>query len=84
MNRFRYKYKPKIKGVKLSDIKCPICKNGVINWFKPVSSVNWDGSCVLLAECWSGKTYEEKDRHLFYIKINEDVLPTIVIDEVKK
>jgi hypothetical protein len=79
MERIRYKYKTIKEGVKLSDIKCPICGNP-INSHEVIGDYNWNNKVSLLAQCWSGDIYTEKPRHLFLVEI--DNLPIVEITKL--
>ena len=48
------------------EMSCPICANKV-NWMEVISDKNYDGKIHLLAECWSGDSEKEADRHMFEI-----------------
>ena len=52
-----------------------------MNWIKFINSADWNGTIKLLAECWSGSTYEETPRHLFVINLNN--LPEVDVEKVK-
>ncbi len=77
----RYKYRETKEGFSLKNVCCPICESNHINWVEVVQNKNWDGTIVLLAECWSGNTDEEKPKHLFLIRL--DNLPTVEIEKIK-
>ena len=59
-----------------------MCGSNNINWTKSVSSINWDGKIVLLAECWSGEIYNEKPKHLFLIELED--LPVVEVNKIKQ
>lgn len=82
MNRIRYKYTKEKNGFQLSKVKCPVCGSNHINWTEPVQDTSWNGIVVLLAECWSGDTSEDKPKHLFLIELED--LPVVNISKVKK
>lgn len=81
MQKIRYKYKESKGGFELENVKCPTC-GGTINWIKVVQPINWNGTIILLAECWPGDTSEDKPRHIFTIELED--LPTVKINEVKE
>ncbi len=81
MDRIRYKYRKSKEGVVLKNVKCPTCGNNHINWIEVVQNYNWDGTIVLLAECWSGDTQQDKPHHLFLIELDD--LPIVEIKKVK-
>ena len=80
LNKIRYKYKEANKGFCLKEVRCPVCKSNHINWIKVVQNYNWDGTIVLLAECWSGDTSQPKPQHLFLIELKN--LPRVEINKV--
>lgn len=81
--KIRYKYRPIKQGFELANVNCPTCKSNHINWVKPIQDKYWNGTVFLLAECWSGDLYNEKPKHLFYIKLNENSLPIVELDKTK-
>jgi len=81
MEKIRYKYRELKKGFCLEDVRCPTCGNKGVNWIKVVQNKNWNGKIILLAECWSGDTSEDKPKHLFLIEIDD--LPMVQINKMK-
>ena len=81
MQKIRYKYKEFKEGFELKNVKCPTC-GGTINWIKVVQPINWNGTIILLAECWSRDISEDKPRHIFTIELDD--LPNIQINKVKE
>ena len=81
MEKVRYKYKESKEGFELKNVKCPTCKSKHINWTKVVQDTSWDGSVVLMAECWSGDIYEDKPRHIFLIELRN--LPSVQVQKSK-
>ena len=82
MEKIRYKYKESKNGFCLKNIKCPTCGSNHINWIEVVQNKNWDGEIILLAECWSGNTSQDKPNHIFLIGIRD--LPIVQINKIKR
>ena len=81
MDKIRYKYKEAKEGFSLKEIRCPVCRSNHINWAKVVQHKSWNGTIILLAECWSGDTQNKKPHHLFLIELND--LPVVEVSKVK-
>lgn len=78
--KIRYKYRESKKGISINQIRCPTCGSNHINWKKVVQDKNWNGTIILLAECWSGNINKEKPRHLFLIELDD--LPVVSIKKI--
>jgi len=83
MKRIRYKYRPSKEGFLMDNVKCPICKSIHKNWIKVVQNKNWNGTIVLLAECWTGDTNNPEPQHLYLIEIEGEDLPRVEIQKIK-
>lgn len=79
--RIRYKYRKAKEGFQLEKVRCPVCGSNHINWIKVVEHTSWAGKVGVLAECWSGDTFQDKPNHLFLIQIED--LPIVEIKKVK-
>lgn len=81
--KIRYKYREAKEGFQFKNVRCPVCKSNHINWSKVVQNKNWNGKIVLIAECWSGDTQQDKPNHLFLIELESEDLPKVVVKKTK-
>ena len=69
--KIRYKYREEKEGFLLDNLKCPVCKSIHKNFIKVVQDKSWNGTIVLLVECWTGNTTNPNPQHLYLIELED-------------